>query len=170
VYDHAGNCARFWHRWNHFFEHGLTKLNKGEKEDTEESVKEKKEKPEPEPIKCPSCGVLHLPAPVCKNCGYEFPKLSSVPTVPGTLKELVATGNQRMMMNEVWPQVVQYVLSKGHTGEVAQKKASGIYKGLTGEWPRSTVDRTDPKPVSADVLGKITSNMIRFAKSKKKAR
>lgn len=168
VFDHAGNCARFWFRTTRFFEHGLEKLNKGEKEETEESAKEKQEKPEPEPIKCPSCGHLAKPSPTCSQCGFEFPKRSEIPTVPGTLKELVATGNKFLMQQELWPQVVDYVLRKGHAGEVAQKKAAGIYKGLTGEWPSSTVSRTEPKECSAEVRGHIINRMIRFAKAKNK--
>lgn len=170
VYDHAGNMARFWFRTQRFFAHGLEKLNTGEKEETEQSAKEKAEKPEPEPIKCPSCGHLHKPTPVCTNCGFEFPKKSEIPTVPGTLKELVATGNHRMMNQELWPQVVDYVLSKGHEGEIAQKKAAGIFRGLTGEWPKRRVENTERMTCTADVRGHIVNRMISFAKSKKKAK
>lgn len=169
VFDHAGNCARFWWRWNRFFQYGLEKLNKGEKEATEESAKAEAEKPEPEPIKCPSCGVLHLPMPICANCGFEFPKRSMVETVPGTLKEIIATGNQRMMMQEIWPQVIHHVLSRGHTGEVAQKKACGIYRGLTGEWPKGNIHTTTPVECTVEVAGKILSRRIAFAKGKAKA-
>lgn len=170
VFDHAGNCARFWWRTNRFFSHGLERLNKGEKEATEESAKAEAEKPEPEPIKCPSCGVLHLPMPICANCGFEFPKRSMVETVPGTLKELIATGNQRMMTKELWPQVVDYVLKKGHTGDMAQRKAQGIYKNMTGEFAKARVDTTVAVDCTPEVRGKIVAGFIKFAKGKAKAK
>jgi len=170
VFDHAGNCARFWWRTTRFFERGLEKLNKGEKEATEESAKAEAEKPEPEPIKCPSCGVLHLPMPICGNCGFEFPKRSMVATVPGTLKELIATGNQRMMTQSLWPQVVDWVLSKGHAGEAAQKKAQGLYRSITGEFARAKVETTTPIPCTVEVAGKIRSRMIAFAKGKNRVK
>lgn len=170
VFDHAGNCARFWWRTTRYMEKGLERLNKGEKEATEESAKADKEKPKPEPIKCPSCGVLHLPMPICGNCGFEFPKRSMVETVPGSLKEIIATGNQKMMVREVWPQVVDYVLKKGHTGEEAQRKAQGIYKNMTGEFAKARVETTVAVDCTAEVRGKIVANFIRYAKGKAKAR
>jgi len=169
VFDHAGNCARFWHRWTRFFEVGLEKLNKGEKEDTEETAKEKKEKPEPEPIKCPSCGHLHLPAPVCSQCGFEFPKRSMIETVPGTLKELLATGNNKMMERELWPQICHYVLNVSKkTGEDAQRKAQAIYKNMTGNFAKARVENTLLVDCSVSVRSRIVALNIRYAKGRGK--
>jgi len=180
VFDHAGNMARFWFRTQRFFEHGLEKLNTGEKEDTEQSAKEKAEKPEPEPIKCPSCGHLHKPTPVCTNCGFEFPKRSEIPTVPGTLKELIASHNQKELVKELWPQIVHYVsmmqningewVRKPNTDAENQRRAQGIYKSMTGEWAKARVETTEIVACSPAVRARITASFIRFAKSKKKAK
>lgn len=180
VFDHAGNCARFWHRTQRFFEVGLEKLNKGEKEETEESAKEKNEKPEPDPIKCPSCGHLHLPAPVCANCGFEFPKRFMVETVPGTLKELIATGNKKMMTEQLWPQIVHYVsmmknihgewVRKPTTDAENQRRAQAIFRTMTGDFAKARVEMTEMVACSEAVRARITAQNIRYAKGMAKKR
>ena len=161
VLDHSGNCQRFWHRWNHLFEHGVQELDDGEKK--EKTAPE--EKPELEPVKCPKCGSLHPPRPACPVCGHEYPKKAAVEHVPGTLKELVATGNQSLMRRHLWPQVVSVVLEQVHGDmERAQKRAQAIYYELTGEFARARVETTTPEPATTEVRNKIKANQIRFAK------
>lgn len=161
VLDHSGNSARFWHEWNEFFEAGCTELDDGKKKDKPKNA----EKPELEPVKCPKCGSLHPPRPACPVCGHEYPKKAAVEHVPGTLKELVATGNQSLMRRHLWPQVVSVVLEQVHGDmERAQKRAQAIYYELTGEFARARVETTTPEPATTEVRNKIKANQIRFAK------
>lgn len=170
ILDHSGNCARMWHQWRGFFEDGMTALN-DEDRSKDDTQKEKPEKKEAEPFKCPQCGHLHLPQPFCPQCGWVAPPKGSVIHLPGTLKELKAVGSPKLMQQLLWPQVVHYVtILRGLSGDAAQKKAQGIYKGLTGEFAKSRVETTIPVECSADTRSNITANMIRFAKGRAKGK
>ena len=163
ILDHSGNCARFWHEWNDFFEHGLAELDDGTKK-----KKEKGEKEEPEPMKCPSCGHLHPPRPVCPKCGHEYPKRKAVEHVPGTLKELVATGNAGMLRTHLWPQIVGFVNERNGDNDYKQRRAQAIYHELTGVFAQARVENTTAQPPSTELRRKILANTIRFAKRKDK--
>lgn len=166
ILDHSGNCARMWKLWNHFFEHGATTLDDGEKKDKPKA----QDQEEAEPMKCPSCGHLHPPRPACPKCGHEYPRKRAVEHVPGTLKELVATGNAGLMRKMLWPQVVGFVLERGDGDmERAQRRAQAIYHEITGEFARARVETTNPEPCSAEVRKKIKANQIRFAKGRQAA-
>jgi DNA repair protein RadD len=135
----------------------------------------KKEKPKPKPkdeaemAKCPACGHLHRGAPFCPACGHEYPKRQAVEHIPGTLKELVATGDTQLMRKMLWPQIVGYVqdtyATRGY--EAAQRKAQAIYHELTGNFALGRVDNTAPAQPSHEVLNKIKANTIRWAKGRK---
>ncbi|MBK7024524.1 MAG: DEAD/DEAH box helicase [Sulfuritalea sp.] len=156
VLDHSGNMARFWQDMNEFFEVGVTQLDDGKKKDKPKP----KEKAEAEPVKCPSCRALHKPMPFCPACGHEYPKKRAIEHVPGTLKELIATGNQHMLRARLWPQIVGYVLER-REGDQAQRMAQAIYKNMTGEFARARVDTTTPAPCSYEVRQKIRAGQIR---------
>jgi len=165
VLDHSGNCARMWSEWNHFFENGWGSLDDGKKKETAEANKPD----EIEMAKCPACNRLHRPAPFCPACGHEYPKRNrGIEHVPGTLKELVATGNRELMVKHLWPQVVGYVqnLVQSAGAEVAQRHAQAIYKDMTGQFAYGRVDNTTPEPPTTEVLNKIRSLQIRRAKAK----
>lgn len=166
VLDHSGNCQRFWKEWNEFFEHGCTQLDDGKKRE-----KPKGEDEEPEPMKCPSCGHMHKPRPTCPKCGHEYPRKKPVEHVPGTLQELVSTGNQKLMRQELWPQVVALV-KEGHNQDpdYLQRRAQAIYRELTGDFARARVENTQPAPVSREVRNKVKANLIRHLHRKKKER
>lgn len=167
VLCHSGNMARFWQDTESFFDFGLDELDDGKRK----KKAEKKEKREPEPVKCPTCRAVHRPAPFCPQCGHEYPKKQTVQHVPGTLKELIATGDQSLLRRELWPQVVDYVLqSSGDDLARAQRKAQAIYHELTGEFARARVETTTRVPVSREVANKIKANTIRWAKSRQEAR
>lgn len=167
VLDHSGNCARMWAKWTHFFEHGANELDDGKKKDKPKA----QEKEEAEPLKCPACGHLHAPRPACPRCGHEYPRKRAVEHVPGTLKEIVGTGNANVMRKMLWPQVVGFVLESGDGDmERAQRRAQAIYHELTGEFARARVETTTPQPPSADVRGKIKANQIRYAKRRQNER
>jgi superfamily II DNA/RNA helicase len=161
VLDHSGNCARFWQELNEFFEVGCEGLDDGKK----------KEKPKPKPkdetemAKCPACGHLHKGAPFCPSCGHEYPKKQAVEHVPGSLKELVATGDPTLMRRLLWPQIVSHVLERDSEDlERAQRRAQAIFRELTGDFARARVETTTPVPCSLEVRNKIKANQIRYAK------
>jgi superfamily II DNA or RNA helicase len=167
VLDHSGNCARFWHECEGFFDTGCLELDDG--------------KPKPKPkkaddeaqtaVKCPQCRRLHPPMPICPSCGYEHPRRQTVQHVPGTLKELLATGDAKMLRTELWPQVCGYVRETDKTdGDVSrmQKRAQAIYIGLTGSFARANLADTVSVTPSAALQGKIRSQQIAWARGRKK--
>lgn len=162
VLCHSGNMARFWAQTEEFFDEGLAELDDGKAKEKKKPEK----KPEAEPVKCGSCGHLHKPMPFCPACGFQYPKKLTVQHVPGTLKELVATGDAGLLRRKLWPQVVHYVLQSTQDMERAQKKAQAIFRELTGDFARARVETTRPEPCTAEVRGKIRANQIRWAKRK----
>lgn len=160
ILDHSGNARRFWAEMNEFFECGVTELDDGKKKD-----KKKPKKEDAEPIKCPSCGHLHPPRPACPSCGHEYPRKRPIEHVPGTLKELIATGNPSLMRKELWPQVVGLVL-EGANNDPAymQRRAQAIYHELTGAFAHGRVETTSPATPSRELRNKVTANRIRYAK------
>ena len=160
VLDHSGNSARFWSDWNEFFEFGVTELDDGKKKEKPKA----KEDAEKDPIKCPQCGHLHAPRPACPACGHEYPRKKPIEHVPGSLKELVATGNPSLLRRELWPQVVGFVLESTYDMDKAQRRAQAIYHELTQTFARARVEDTKPVPPSAEVRSKIKANQIRFIK------
>lgn len=177
VLDHSSNCARFWSACNEFFENGWSELDDGTKKE-----KQKNKEREVEMVKCPSCRHMHRPMPHCPNCGHVYPKKQSVAHVPGTLKELVATGDSNMMRKELWPQVVGHVFGLDRYPEHAslvrtdnftdeqlakyQRKAQAIYHELTGSFAKAKIESTAPAVPSREVSNKIKANRIRWVKSK----
>jgi DNA repair protein RadD len=160
VLDHSGNCERFWQDMQEFFDLGATELDDGKKKEKPKP----KEKKEPEPTKCPACRALHRPAPHCPRCGHAYPKRQTVEHVPGTLKELVATGNENMMRRHLWPQIVGFVLERTEDLALAQRKAQAIYRELTGSFAKARVETTTPVPPTQELRNKIRANQIRYAK------
>lgn len=161
VLDHGGNSSRFWHPMMQFFAQGWDELDDGTK-------KPKAAPPERdrEPKKCPQCGHLHRPARVCPVCGHEYPRELTVQHVPGTLKELIATGNQQMLRAKLWPQVCHWVLDKTDDMERAQKRAQAIYMRLTGEFAKARIQTTDPVPPTPELRKKLLADQIRWAKGR----
>lgn len=163
VLDHSGNMGRFWQECEEFFDFGIDGLDDGKPK------KKKAEQPkkEPEPVKCPQCRALHKPMPFCPVCGHEYPKKQTVQHVPGTLKELVATGDAGMMRRQLWPQIAFYAVeSCGGDMERAQRKAQAIYHDITGQFCKARVETTERMPPSREVQNKIRSNFIRWARGR----
>lgn len=167
VLDHSGNMRRFWNEIMEFFQTGATELDDGTKKPKEK----KSDKTEEKSRKCPKCHHLHAMMPFCPHCGYEYPKLTlAVQHKQGTLAELIASGDKKRMNENLWPQVVAYAHEKRGTDKVAESYALGIYKGLTGDFPKNTFGATTPAAfVTDEVRGKIKSRMIAFAKAQQKA-
>ena len=164
VLDHSGNCARFWADMQEFFENGVAELDDGKKKEKPKT----KEKAEAEPVKCPQCRHVHKPMPFCPSCGHEYPKRAAIEHVPGSLKELVATGDGNLMRKMLWPMVVDYVLQSTQDMDRAQRKAQAIYHELTGTFAKARVESTTPVACSSEVRNKIRSNQIRWAKGRAK--
>lgn len=166
ILDHSGNFARFWHQWTEFFELGALSLAGGEKKEKE--AKKPDDQVEKEPVKCPACGSLHAPMPHCPSCGHEYPKKAAIQHVPGTLKELVACGDKKLLRDKIWPQVCGYVLKNTPDIALAQRKAQGIFKELTGDFAPAKIEFTTPIEPSPEIYNKILGNSIRWAKRKAK--
>ena len=156
--------ARFWPETEGFFDFGTDELDDGKAKKKKEAAKK-----EAEAVKCPSCRALHKPAPFCPVCGHEYPRKQAVAHVPGTLKELIATGDQGLLRRELWPQVVWHVLQGTEDMERAQRKAQAIYRELTGDFARARVENTTPVIASREVINKIKANTIRWAKARQAA-
>lgn len=167
VFDHSGNAIHFWRQWQRLFKYGVTELDDGTKKPKEQASTEEEE---PDPMKCPSCGHVHLPRPACPKCGHEYPKKKAIEHVPGTLKELVATGNAGLMRKMLWPQVVSLVLERTQDMEVAQRRAQAIYHEITGEFAKARVETTTPVEPTAEVRNKVKANQIKYARGKAKAK
>ncbi|WP_341809390.1 DEAD/DEAH box helicase [Xanthomonas oryzae pv. oryzicola] len=164
VLDHSGNCARFFQDCEDFFDNGLDALDDG-KAKRKPKAKAKKQR---DPVKCPACRALHMPAPACPSCGHQYPRRTSVQHLPGTLKELVAGGFRKELLASVWPMVCGYVGRK-RQGPAADRMALAIYKNLTGCFPPHGVNffTTTPMEPTAEVAGQILASQIRYAQAKK---
>lgn len=167
VLDHSGNSARFWTEWNEFFEAGQDQLDDGSKKP------KPKKKPDEEPAawKCPACGHLHNPRPACPACGHEYPRKKAIEHVPGTLTELVATGNADIMRKSLWPQVCAIVAERGNPDPATnQRRAQAIYRELTGSFAHARYENTQPVAPTPEVRGKVKANQIKFAKRREAER
>lgn len=162
VLDHSGNCARFWSQMQDFFEFGASDLNDGSKKEATKP----QDKPEPEPVRCPQCRHLHRPKPFCPHCGYEYPKKRGVEHVPGTLKELLASGNRSQVSTTLWPQVCAYVRMK--RGAEGRGMALALYRQMTDQWPAGRFEDTRPQEPTREVLNKIRSLNIAFARRRQR--
>jgi hypothetical protein len=140
-----------------FFETGDVLLDDGKRHE------KKPPKPdEPQAMQCPACFGVHDAAPVCPACGHEYPKRKSTVThVPGSLKELVATRDRRVMTAGLWPQIVGLAHERGK----AAGWALAQFRSITGSWPIGDFEDTLPAPVSAEVRGKVKSLQIAYVRS-----
>ena len=167
VLDHSGNSERFWNEWTEFFEAGATELDDGKPKKKAKATGDAEDKM----MKCPQCKHLHPVRPMCPSCGHQYPKREAVKHVAGTLAELVASGNRRAQTAALWPQVVAYAIAHKSDSDRARKYAFAMFKEITGAWPvgEQPFERAIPAPVSTEVVNKIRSVHIRWAKRRKAA-
>lgn len=131
ILDHSGNCGRFWVETEEFFSTGHVTLDDGEKKE-----KAKKQTEEKEPMACPSCKLLHNPAPICPACGFEYPKKANkTEHKAGTLVELIAEGAAEGKNATLWQQLCSYSAARKPNDAEALKRARGLYKSITKNWP-----------------------------------
>lgn len=163
VLDHSGNCERFFAECEAFFDFGAEELDDGKPK-----PKKKAEAPaEAEAVKCPSCRALHKPRPSCPVCGHEYPRKAAVQHLPGTLKELIASGHSANISRDLYPQIAHYVINvKRRDGDDARRMAQAIYIGMVGEPAKMKWESVIPVPPSSEVRRRILSNEIKRWRSK----
>lgn len=168
VLCHSGNMVRFWAECEEFFDNGLAELDDGKPKDKKRAEK----KPEAEPVKCPSCRHVHRPMPFCPACGQEYPKRRAVQHVAGTLKEMIASGDQALMRAKLWPQVCWIVANERRPIDDAhaQKIAQGIFASITGKTVMARFENTTPLPPSIELRNKVKADQIRWARGQAKTR
>jgi DNA repair protein RadD len=162
VLDHSGNFARFFVDCEEFFDGGIQELDDGKTK-----PKKKAERPEAEPIKCPTCRVVHKPMPFCPACGHQYPRRQSVQHVPGTLKELIAGNYQRELSRDIFPMIAYYALQK-REGDVARRMAQALFRDMTGDFAKVKWENVSPVEPNAEVMNKIRALQIKFAKGRQR--
>jgi superfamily II DNA or RNA helicase len=157
VLCHSGNCIRFWHDQNDFFENGISKLDDGKRKE-----KKKPEKKEKKPIKCPKCFAVHPPAPSCPQCGFIYPKYSNVEHQAGELKELAGgPAATREDKQEVYSMLLHVVRERGYNPGWVNHK----FRTRFGVWPKG-LDEV-PKPPSPKLMTWLRHEQIKWVKSKR---
>jgi superfamily II DNA or RNA helicase len=159
--DFSGNVIRFADDFSEVFYKGLEKLDDGEKLD-----KEVRKDEERDPKACPKCGFSPM-GKRCIQCGFEPAPAALVEVVPGHMQELILCG-KKVLANDkldLWAQAATYARQHAKPGKDPHRRALGIYKDITGEWPprdlkTETAPWIDPTP---NTLGKIRSLAIAFA-------
>lgn len=145
-----------------FFSEGCHELDDGKRRE------KKKAEAKDEPMKCPSCRVIHRPAPFCPACGHEYPKKRAIEHVAGTLVEIMAGGNRKAISAALWDQVASYARRK--RGEDGRGLALAIYREITGAWPIGEFANTKTVQVSPEARKLITHANIVFAKRREAAK
>jgi superfamily II DNA or RNA helicase len=161
--DHSGNILRFADDYTGVFFDGLDALDMGEMLDK----KVRKEVEKEEAKGCPACGYKPF-AKRCMSCGFEIQKEALVEAVPGKMQE-VTLGKKKLAddWSHLWGQIVSYVT--GHSAPDRQQgRAAHLFRDMTGQWPPNSyvVAPALALPITRNVLNKIRSKNIAFAKSR----
>ena len=171
--DHAGNFEKFGYAEDIYPE----RLDDGEKTHKEADLVKKKDKKEAKVQECPQC-MQQMQGMGCRACGYEVPKHEQIETDNSMLKELTVKEGNKANKNHSKEQKSKFYyecLLYGLQKEKSQNYAKGLYKSKYGVWPRSLLPPAGVftsgvvESVSAETLGFIKSNNIRYANSKRKA-
>jgi DNA repair protein RadD len=167
VFDHSGNAIAFWHQWNDLFENGVTELDDGKPKQKKSAAQKLAE-----PVKCPKCSAVHRPSPCCPVCGHEYPKKRVIENVPGSLKEILASGDSDTMRKSIWPGVCWYVrhTRNPRDDDHAQRMAQAIYIELTGQPARARYSTTAAESCADELLARIRANQQRWAIARRASR
>lgn len=171
--DHSGNYIRFYKDMVDVFANGVSSLSEAAKKDSvvrkEPTEKEKKE------LKC-SCGYVLFPGcPQCPSCGKERVKRSLVEQLPGKLHEFNPKPKKAEPPpplwqgdpSRAWMQICGSAMQRKKGDVVAARKwALGQYKSLFDKWPNEPFNPAAPPHIDMDLQARITSNTIRWAKSR----
>lgn len=157
ILDHSGNCVRFWDATLDFFDNGAGELDDGK-------PKPKKDgKPKPkEPRKCSQCAHVHAPLPSCPQCGFEYPRKTSIETIDGELQEL--SGGASRATSDEKREVYAMLLHVARSRQYKDGWAAHKYRTRFGVWPATTFPRDRTVPPSMDILRWVHSEQIRNAK------
>jgi DNA repair protein RadD len=163
ILDHAGNCMRFWDAMSEFFETGRVELDDGK---PKKAVKKKPK--DRHATKCPVCHHIHECA-ICPSCGHTAERKSGVTHVAGTLKEMLRDGDKSTLTQRLWPQLCAYAIGlNGDDLARAEKRALGMFKGMTGDWPsNASFSKTTPVNPTRETLNLIRRNQIAYSKRAK---
>lgn len=159
--DHSGNIIRFMDDYSRIFYNGLDSLDAGEKLD-----KAVRKEPEQKEHKgCPACGFKPF-MKRCISCGHEHQATSTVEVLPGEMQP-VMVGKKRLADDHrhLWEQVCTY--AREHSQPEKQSgRAWHLFKDIAGKEPPKewSFASTPDVPISANVVSKIRSQNIRFAK------
>jgi len=154
ILDHAGNCLRFWHDMQDFFENGTNALDMGKRRE-----KKKVEAREIDPIKCPKCFAVHNPMPLCPACGFVYPARAPIVHQAGELFKLENARAATREEKQLFYSALLWIAHDRHynPGWVAHK-----FKAKFGVWPRGLIDA--PREPDSAILRWIKSQQIRYAK------
>lgn len=164
--DFSGNIIRFAQDFEEIFHNGLDALDAGEKLD--KAIRRDDE--EKEKSKCPACGYSPFHKR-CMSCGHERKAASMVEHEAGEMREIMI-GKKKLAddRRHLWEQVVTY--ARAHSSPDKQRgRAYHLFKDMAGSPPPSSwsVEGTPNVVVTKNVLNKIRSMNIAFAKSRKAA-
>jgi len=157
--DHSGNYLRFQDDWDDVYENGVSELDDGkEKPKKELSEKDKAA------AKCPVCAhVWPRMADACPSCGHVRERKNTVSTVPGEMEELAGAGAAKEQKRQWLNQLAYIAAERGYKPGWAANK----FKTKFGSWPNG-IDAV-PVPPSTEVKKWVTSEQIRWAKSRQAA-
>ena len=165
--DHTGNILRFAEDYERIFDQGLDALDAGERLDKVARTKDDEEKAK----KCPRCGSIPFVGK-CVSCGFEASTPKSLETaIPGRMQEItLGKGKAGFTRRSIWEQAVTYARSHSSLDKQAGR-AAHIYRDIVGNWPPNQwrFEETANVPMSHEVLNKIKSRAIAFAKGRAKA-
>lgn len=169
--DHGGNCLRFWSDTVALFRDGVTTLNNN---DLDGKARKEPTEQEKEAIKCAKCAFILPPsARVCPACGHERVRRSLVESVAGTMVEVGHNGKALPSFlqdrDAVWRQLSGYALErKGGDEDAARRFAQAQYKNLYGAFAHKRFDPSEIETPSADLVKRVRSNLIRWAKGRQR--
>lgn len=159
VLDLSGNTIRFWAKLQKYLEDGVTELDDGKKKD-----KEKQEPKEKEPVKCPVCHHVHMPAPTCPACGHIYAKSMVIQHEAGILHEInVAERNAATAKEHKWQ-----VELLGLAAERGYNPGWAYHKFIEKFGHKPEYGYPKPKTPSTEVKNWVTSRNIAYAMAKKK--
>lgn len=182
--DHSGNALRFQNDVADIFEHGAVSLEEAEKRDGNAHA----EPPDDlmkNRLRCSRCMfVLPTGADCCPSCGFEIPKRSLLPVVPGVMIQIggakvLATGKYAWLANpkHIWDQLVIIALArKGPDIDAARRYAQAQYRNIYGDFARRIIEDRDIEAyrlgedaVDPKLKSLLMSFQIRWARRRRSA-
>ncbi len=170
--DHSGNFLRFLSDTQEVFSLGVANLDE---HDYDSKVRKEPEEKEQKAATCGACHYLMGKSSHCPACGWERPKMrSEVKEVGGELHEVVINGKATKLQpwqvdrEANWRQLIHHSLErKGGDIEKARKFALAQFHNIYGGFPKARFDPAMAEPPSYELVSKVKSMLIRWAKRRK---